>query len=120
MWLKSDAKTRLRKFAPGKVRALLEQKGAGPLMHADAKWYSEFCEKYTHVGPGTRPNIHNEASIPVAGAIFQEEGAKTALTELGALLGVLALQICKYFEFDDLYAQMLADVKLMFDADNGT
>jgi hypothetical protein len=56
----------------------------------------------------------------VAGAIFQEEGAKTALTELGALLGVLALQICKYFEFDDLYAQMLADVKLMFDADNGT
>ena len=100
-WLESDAKTRKRNFPPAKIRKILEQHDAPFLATED--WYSTLYEKYTHVHPGTKPNMHNDSKRPVVGGIFQEEGAETSLSELANALGSVALVICKYFKFADLF-----------------
>ena len=67
-WLEANPNTRRKKFSPARVRRILEERGQ-TLMYADSDWYAKFCELYTHVGPGTRPNLHNDAGIPVAGGV---------------------------------------------------
>lgn len=104
-WLSSDKKARLKKFGPANVRKILKQKGE-VLMYADKDWYSNLCEKYVHVSPDTKPNMHNDSSA-VAGGIYQKKGLETSLTELSPIIGFTSILICKYFDFDDLYQDIL-------------
>lgn len=104
-WLASDHKTRLKKFSPAKVRKLLSEPGKEH-PHFDGDWYSEFCEKYTHVNPGTKPNLHNEAGQAYVGGAYQRDGLEKALGELATVLGVTALMVCAYVKFDDLFAEI--------------
>ena len=71
-------------------------------MFADKDWYANLCEKYTHISPNTKPNMHND-STPVVGGIFQREGFETALEDLWLIVTSVSLLICKYFNFDDLF-----------------
>jgi len=104
-WLSSDKKTRLRKFSPSEVRKALERQEPS-LLIADENWYSRFCETYTHITPETKPNMHNNAGQPYAGGVYQLEGLTRALSELGTVLGAVALIVCKYFKFDDLFEEV--------------
>ena len=104
-WLKSDKKTRLAKFSPGKIRAALK-KPAPSLLIADDGWYARFCEEYTHVTPETKPGVHNDSGQRHVGGVFQSEGLNVGLAELAQTLGSVALLICKYFDFDDLFAEI--------------
>jgi hypothetical protein len=103
-WIKSDDKTRRNKFGPARVRAALEKCGVVHA-YADADWYSDLCEKYVHVTPGTQPNKHDDTSGFVGGK-YQEAGFKKALEGLTGITSVLALLICRYFKFDDLFDQI--------------
>ena len=108
-WLSSDKKTRLKKFNPAKIRNILKEKGE-ELMYADKDWYSKLCEEYVHVSPDTKPNMHNE-SMAVAGGIYQEKGLETSLNELSAVVYFIAMLICKYFKFEDLFRELLDIVR---------
>jgi hypothetical protein len=57
-WLSCDDRTRRRRFSPAEVRKALARDG-NAFMIADDDWYSRLCEKYTHVNPQTKPNVHN-------------------------------------------------------------
>ena len=72
LWLHSDKRKRLREFSPAGVRKSLSKYESIP-MYADQDWYSKFCENYTHVHPGTRPNVHNKQALAHAGGCVQEE-----------------------------------------------
>ena len=74
-WLNSDKNTRIRKFSPGNVRHLMKSEDS-ILTFADKDWYSKFCEDYSHVHPGTKPNAYNVHKQGIAGGCFQEEGIK--------------------------------------------
>ncbi len=100
-WLSSDDKTRLQKFSPAKVRAMLKERDE-VYMIADKDWYSNLCEKYVHASPATKPNMHNE-SIAVVGGVYQHKGLETSLNELCTIIAATSLLICKYFNFDDLF-----------------
>jgi hypothetical protein len=104
-WLKSDKKTRLRKFSPAQVRRILERQERD-LMLADSDWYSRFCESYTHVTPETKPNMHNDAGLPFAGGVYQADGLRKSLGELGTALGVVALMISKYFALEEMFNEI--------------
>ena len=107
-WLNSDAKTRIHNFGPGKIRELL--KGQADFLYADKDWYSKFCEDYTHVHPGTRPNTHNEQGQAHAGGVFQEEGLKFAIDELANLCALIALIISKHADLDDLFEELCGSI----------
>lgn len=109
-WLGSDAKTRMTKFSPAKVRKLLEEKGR-ELMYADRDWYSQLCENYTHVHPGTAPNLHNKTNQAYVGGIFQEDGLWKAIGELATVLSFLSMIISRYFKFDDLFELLNSQIK---------
>lgn len=104
-WLASDLKTRLKKFSPAKVRELLKNTGQG-CPHFGGDWYSELCEKYTHVNPSTKPNLHNDAGQAFVGGVYQREGLEKSLGELATVTGVTALFVCSYVKFDDLFAEI--------------
>jgi hypothetical protein len=100
-WLSSDKRTRLRKYSPSAVRKALERLDPS-LVLANESWYSRFCEMYTHVTPHTKPNMHNDTGQAYAGGVYQAEGLTRALSELGTVLGGVAIIVCGYFGFDDL------------------
>jgi len=104
-WLTADRQTRLQDFSPAKVRRLLATK-AEPMMYADTDWYSSLCEKYTHVNPGTKPNLHNAEGLPHVGGVLQPAGLTNSLSELATVLGFVAMPVCKYFRFDDLFDEL--------------
>jgi hypothetical protein len=104
-WLQSDKKTRMKKFSPSEVRKALQRHGARFVI-ADDDWYSRFCERYTHIGPETKPNMHNPENQPTVGGVLQEDGFKNALGELTTALGMTALLICRYFGFTDLFDEI--------------
>jgi hypothetical protein len=101
-WIESDKRTRLKKFGPAKVREMLKSTIVGELDNSD--WYSDLCEKYVHPTPNTRPNMHGENVV--VGGIYQKDGLNTALTQLATVSSELALPICKYFQYDDLFEQI--------------
>jgi len=103
-WLRADRKTRLADFSPVKVRRLLEAQSIP--MIADSDWYSSFCERYTHISPSTKPNLHNEAGLPHAGGVFQPVGLRDSVDELATVLGSVALPICRYFRLDDVFDEL--------------
>ena len=108
-WLAADPKTRLKEFSPSKVRRLLETHSI-PII-ADQDWYSLFCEKYTHVSPATKPNLHNDKGLSHVGGTFQPAGWNHSLSELATVLGSVAMLICKYFELDDIYDELIRTVR---------
>jgi hypothetical protein len=109
-WLTSDDNQRRREFAPVKVRMLLEKTGFGGLMVADKDWYGALCA-FVHVSPHGRPNMHNSQQKAFVGGVFQEEGAARALDALSSSAGTLAILICKYFQFEDLFAEITTLLK---------
>jgi len=74
---------------------------------ADEDWYSRFCEGYTHITPHTKPGMHNAAGRGNAGGIFQLAGLGLALEELVTVLVSLAMMVCKFFKFDDLFDDLV-------------
>lgn len=108
-WLSSDARVRMREFTPAKVRAKLAAKGE--VIYGDGDWYSELCEKYTHVNPSTRPNMHNEGGRAAVGGMFQPKGLEDSLIELASVLVLVGQMICRYFKFDDLIQLLDLDFK---------
>ena len=103
-WLKSNKISRLSKFGPSKVRESLE-KQRKPL-YADRDWYAKFCEDYTHVHPGTRPNVHNKQNAAFVGGVFQEEGLKYSIGELTNVCTHIAMFMSKYGGLDDLFNEL--------------
>jgi hypothetical protein len=103
-WLEADEKTRRNKFSPARVRDRLSKTSVVPMI-ATQDWYSKLCEKYTHITPKTKPNFHNEER-PMCGGFFQEKGLDEALGRLAAILGFLAMFVCKFFKFEDLFGEI--------------
>ncbi len=112
-WLSSDKKTRLRKFSPSQVRKALEREQP-TLLLANEDWYARFCETYSHVTPRTKPNMHNATGKGYAGGVYQPEGLRTTFGELATVLGAVALIVCGYFKFDDLFKEISG----ILDSDN--
>lgn len=109
-WLNSEKNTRIRKFGPAKVRQLLESENS-ILTFADKDWYSKFCEDYSHVHPGTKPNAYNVHKQGNAGGCFQEEGIKKSIDELVNVCAHIAIIVSKYAELDDLRKILVDMVK---------
>ena len=110
LWLSSDKKTRLRKFSPSEIRKTLERQQP-ELVLATEDWYARFCESYTHVTPQTRPNMHNARGQAHVGGVYQEEGFNNVLDELATVLASVAMIVCRYFKFTDLFDEISTSVK---------
>jgi hypothetical protein len=108
-WLGADTRTRIKEFGPAKVRELLS-KHESFLTFADRDWYSQFCENYTHVHPGTRPNVHNDSDQAFVGGVVQEAGLEHAITEIANVTAHLALLVATYVEFDDLFEELACQI----------
>jgi hypothetical protein len=76
----------------------------------DGDWYSELCERYTHITPQTKPNFHNDER-PLCGGMFQPKGLEKSLGQLVTAITALAMFICKYFKFDDLFKEITAALR---------
>jgi hypothetical protein len=109
-WLEADTKTRLREFSPLKIRTLLEKHDPS-LMYATQDWYSTFCETYTHVTPGTKPNMHNETDQSFVGGVVQEKGLRHAAGELTSVTAHIAMLVAKYVDFDDLFDELREEIR---------
>lgn len=103
-WIDSDKKTRRKKFSPVNIRKKLEEKNG--VLIAKQDWYSTLSEDYIHPTPNTKPNMHNEAGIPIAGGVIQYQGIKVAMRNLAYITGLTALFVCAYFKFDDLLDEL--------------
>ena len=110
-WLESDKKTRLRDFSPSAIRRSLKKQNA--YLIASDSWYEEFCEKFTHITPNTRPNQHNSSQIGFSGGVLQKDGLAKTLQEVSMATIYLAIIVAKSFEFHDLLGELklLANVK---------
>jgi hypothetical protein len=86
---------------------MLKQTPASELGNSD--WYSDPCEKYVHPTPNTGPNMHGE-NVAVGG-IHQENGLKTAVSQLVTASVELALVVCRYFLYDDLFGEITLLIK---------
>ena len=104
-WLASDEDTRKKKFSPYKIRLALEQKGGVQI--ADQDWYARFCETYTHITPETKPGMHNDVGKGHAGGVYQSAGLADSLDDLVTVLVTLAMLVCKFFKFEDLYEELV-------------
>lgn len=104
-WINSDTRTRLRDFSPVKVRTLLE-KHEPALLCVNKDWYSHFCENYTHVHAGTKPNVHNESNQAYVGGIVQDDGFNLSIAELTNITAQLALFISQYTEMTDMFSEL--------------
>lgn len=104
-WLNSDKKTRLKMFSPSAIRKALEHQELKLVLATD-DWYSRFCESYTHVTPQTKPNMHNTYGRAHVGGVYQEQGLDAALGELATVLTSVAMIVCRYFKFSDLFDEI--------------
>jgi hypothetical protein len=103
-WIRSSKAERIRGFSPAKVRKLIGDRG---VILMDEAWYSELCESYTHVTPSTKPNSFNEENRNVCGGLVQARGVDTATEQLTALVSMIALFYCKYFQLDDFFERIV-------------
>jgi hypothetical protein len=101
-WINSDTRTRLRDFSPAKIRLLIEKYDPA-LLCANKDWYSNFCESYTHVHAGTKPNAHNEEKKAYVGGIVQDDGLKISVGELATVCSHLALIVSRYMDMNDMF-----------------
>jgi hypothetical protein len=105
-WLIADRKTRLNRFGPAAVRKVLQAKG---YICATEEWYQEMSEGYTHITPATQPNFHGGAAW--VGGRYEEKGAEKCFGALLYVVTMLAMFICKFFTFDDLFKEISAGLK---------
>ena len=105
-WLFSDESTRKRNFKPVDIRKSLEKVKGGAILYANQDWYSKFCEEYTHVHPGTKPNVHNEQGQGHAGGHVQDKGLKYSLSELTDVCAYIALFASQYGRLNDLFKEL--------------
>jgi hypothetical protein len=103
-WLESDKKTRLKDFSPSAIRRALKEYNV--YLIASDSWYEEFCEKFTHVTPGTIPNHHNSIQMGYVGGVLQEDGLAKALHEIASVTVHIAVIVAKSFEFYDLLDEL--------------
>lgn len=108
-WIQSDTQTRLREFGPGQVRKLLT-KHQPSLICADQDWYSKFCESYTHVHPGTKPNMHNNTEQGYVGGMVQDVGITNSIGELTTIAAHVAMLVSKYAELDDVFDELVDEI----------
>ncbi|MBF56202.1 hypothetical protein KF947_15100 [Halomonas sp. FeN2] len=104
-WIGADTKTRLRYFSPAKIRQLVE-KHEPSLLCADKDWYSNFCESYTHVHPGTKPNAHNENNNGYVGGVVQNQGLNNSVGELATVVAHLAIMVSEYTKMEDMFSAL--------------
>jgi len=100
-WLNADEKERKTKFSPLRVRMRLEEMEK-PLV-ATESWYKDYCERFTHVTPHTRPNQYDQSITGIAGGVLQKEGLDKSIGDLASISGSLALLIAHAFKFNDLW-----------------
>ena len=105
-WLLSDVTTRKKNFKPVDIRKSLEKVKGGAFLYANQDWYSKFCEDYTHVHPGTKPNVHNEQGQGHAGGRVQDEGLKLSISELTSVCTYIALFASQYGGLNDLFKEL--------------
>jgi hypothetical protein len=105
-WLVADRKTRLSKFGPAAIRRMLENKG---YICATEEWYREMSEGYTHVTPATQPNLHGGAAW--IGGKYEEKGAEKCFGALLYVTTMLAMFVCRFFKFDDLFKEISAKLR---------
>lgn len=72
-------------------------------------WYRKMSEDYTHVTPGTKPNNHG--GVPFVGGKFDKDGMKKCFSAMLYVLVTLALFICRFFKFDDLFRELSKKLK---------
>lgn len=56
----------------------------------------------------TMPNNHSDRAR--VGGLFQETGMKRALDDLSTAAALVAMLVCKYFQYDDLYVELNAHI----------
>jgi hypothetical protein len=117
-WLSADSKSRRRDFSPVKVRLLLEKHSTIP-MPVDEDWYSELCEKYSHVTPGTSPNMHSDDRLRRVGGMLQPHGLAECAGQLAMVLVPLALMVSRYVNLADTVAEIEAALALARAGDHG-
>jgi hypothetical protein len=100
-WRKADRRTRLNEFRPAKVRRMLATRGH---MCIDDKTYAELSEGYTHITPQTQPNFHSGKAL--VGGKYEKDGAASCYGKLSYTVMMLAMFLCKFFKFDDLFGEM--------------
>ncbi len=105
-WLFSDVSTRKQDFKPVDIRKSLEKVKGGAFLYANQDWYSKFCEDYTHVHPGTKPNVHNEQGQGHSGGRIQDEGLKFSIDELTSVCTYIALFASQYGGLNDLFKEL--------------
>ena len=88
-WKQSSRSERMKEFSPVKVRLGLEAVLGTPPISQER--YTLLSERAAHVHPETKPQSHNILGIPVAGAIFQDEGLLVCLNELAIALSLSTL-----------------------------
>lgn len=108
-WLESDRDTRIMEFSPAKVRKAIEAKRG--VVIADADWYSDFCERFTHPTPGTKPNMHNESGRGFVGGVYQSLGLSNTLDPLRTVILSTAMYVAAFAKFDDLQEKMFSFVE---------
>ena len=109
-WINADAKTLRTKFGPAQVRKMLEAKKS-PLMYATKEWYGDLSESYIHATPQTKPNEHSGRAW--VGGAFQKLGAEKVFGELTTILCNMGLMTCRWFDFDDLFEQLAAEIEMV-------
>ena len=87
---------------------MLEAKGFDNIC-ATEDWYQELSENYAHITPRTSPNMHGGSGW--VGGKFEKEGLKKALGSLLYVLTYLAMFICRYFQYDDLFGSISANLR---------
>lgn len=105
-WLKADKNKHIKDFSPAKIRKLLKDDGA---LLMDADWYSNLCEKYTHISADTSPNYHDGLERNITGGLIDNKKQNECLDQLIYIVCSISLFACKYFEFDDIFDELSDD-----------
>lgn len=100
-WVNADKATRMRKFSPVEVRKIL-----GDDVVMNGSLYANLCEAYIHITPMTKPNKHIEGISGHVGGMLQLEGIDKSLEQLLNTIGPIAIMVCKYFQYDDLFQEI--------------
>jgi hypothetical protein len=113
-WLNADKNTRIREFAPNKVRKMLKD-AKSEVFYVKGDWYSKFCEDFTHVTPSTQPNVHNDKKQAFTGGVVQENGLEFAINEIFNLTANTAIMMVRLRGQDGMLQELLSATKRIVD-----
>lgn len=103
-WLTATKKERMNAFGPAQVRKQLAKHVQWEPAGND--WYSELCERFVHVHPGTKPGSHSHRNSGQIGPVPQRQGEEHSVRELQTIVFAIALSACRWFRFDDSLATL--------------